>query len=291
MARQARKMSPTDYYHVMMRGNNRESILAAEWQKAYFTGLLHDVENIEIVAYCLMDNHVHIVAKGKLTDLSDAIKKINIKYAMRFNRSADRIGHVFQDRYRSEEILDDAHLLQVIRYVHNNPVKAGMIKDPERYPWSSFREYIKGTSYIASPAQMDLVMAFFAGNSKLFRQFHLGEDRGEFLDIREDVAHNRAQAAQAIIEGFCRVKGITDSKEISERAAYLEELIAELLQETKLSHRQIAKLLAISNSAVHKASLETPQLRPRGGERLSKQKEPSLTIRVEEHQTSREQET
>lgn len=272
MARQARKISPTDSYHIMMRGNNRESILAAEWQKDYFTGLLHDAENIEIAAYCLMDNHVHIVAKGKLTDISEAIKKINIKYAMRFNRAADRIGHVFQDRYRSEEILDNAHLLQVIRYVHNNPVKAGMIKDPERYPWSSFREYISRNSYIVSLTQMDLVMALFAGNFKVFRQFHSEEDYSEFLDIREDITHSRAQAAQAIIEGFCRVKGITDSKDISEKAAYLEELIAELLQETKLSHRHIAKLLAISNSAVHKASLE------RKDKDHGKQKEPSLML-------------
>lgn len=256
MARQARRVSPTDLYHVMMRGNNRESILAQDWQKAYFTELMIQMENIEITAYCLMDNHVHLVVKAKIADLSEAVKKVNIKYAMRFNRSADRIGHVFQDRYRSEEILDDAHLLQVVRYVHNNPVKARVAKDPGEYPWSSFSEYISSTSWLTSQSQMSFVMKLFSNNLELFRQFHQEDDRSEFLDMREDIEHNRAQAAQAIIAGFCSAKGITDSKEICGRDTCLDELLAQLLRGTKLSHRDIAKLLEISNSAVHKASLQ-----------------------------------
>jgi len=98
-------------------------------------------------------------------------------------------------------------------------------------------------------------MGYFPGGPQLFKQFHQREDHREFLDMRDDVEHNRIRAAQAVIEAFCNVRGITDSQEIHTRGAYLEDLVAELLQDTRLSHRHIAKLLMISNSAVHKVSL------------------------------------
>ncbi len=130
MSRQARIQSPTDYYHVMMRGNNRESIFGKDEQKRFFLESLKmqgEDQTIDIVAYCIMDNHVHIVVKANIIDLAKAIKRINIKYAMNFNQKRDRIGHVFQDRFKSEAIEDDKYLIQAIRYIHNNPVAAKMV--------------------------------------------------------------------------------------------------------------------------------------------------------------------
>jgi len=103
MARQARKVSPTKYYHVMMRGNNREKIFTRKDQKSYFIELLIDFKKqppVEIAAYCVMDNHVHIVIAGEIDDLSEVMKRINIKYAMKFNKEADRIGHVSKTKYQ-----------------------------------------------------------------------------------------------------------------------------------------------------------------------------------------------
>ena len=92
-----------------------------------------------------MNNHVHFVVKADPSSLAKAIKSLNIKYAMRFNQQRERIGHVFQDRYKSEDIEDDKYLMQVIRYVHINPVKAKLVKSPEEYQWSSYNEYINGS--------------------------------------------------------------------------------------------------------------------------------------------------
>jgi REP element-mobilizing transposase RayT len=89
MSRQARVQSPTDYYHVMMRENNRESIFGSDEQKKFFLESLKvqaEDQLIDVAAYCIMDNHVHIVVKGNISDLSNSIKRINIKYAMNFNQ-------------------------------------------------------------------------------------------------------------------------------------------------------------------------------------------------------------
>ena len=257
MARQARKVSPTKYYHVMMRGNNREKIFTRKDQKSYFIELLINFKKeppVEIAAYCVMDNHVHIVMAGEIDDLSEVIKRINIKYARKFNKEADRIGHVFQDRYRSEVIVNDIYLLQVVRYVHNNPVKAKIVKRPEDYPWSSYREYFGYIPKVINQKQIDFIMAFFSNKIDLLKSFHQEEDNGEYLEYREEIEQSRIEAAQQIIDNYCRTKNITGKKEILKNP-YLEELIKKLLDDTKLSHRKIGSLLGISNSAVHKVSL------------------------------------
>lgn len=253
MARQARKASPTRFYHVMMRGNNREMILAKKWQKERFLELLSHADTLEIAAYCLMDNHVHLVVRAELAELSEAIKKINIRYAMGYNRSGDRVGHVFQGRYRSEVILDDSHLLQAVRYVHNNPVKAGLGVDPEAYTWSSYPEYVDGSSRIVSPGVREAVLHHFVRQGS-FRAFHDVDDLVDFADTQEDLEHNQARSAQRVIDSFCLAKGVADAKEIFRSAERLEELVRELLQHTTLSHRRIAGLLEISASFVHRVS-------------------------------------
>ena len=253
MARQARKVSPTGFYHVMMRGNNREMILEKKWQKERFLELLSQADTLEIAAYCLMDNHVHLVVRAELPELSEAVKKINIRYAMGYNRHGDRVGHVFQDRYRSEVILNDSHLLQAVRYVHNNPVKAGLAAGPEAYKWSSYPEYLDGSSHIVSPGVRETVSLHFVRQGS-FRAFHDVDDLVEFADTQEDLEHNQARSAQRVIDSFCLAKGVFDAKEILKSAQRLEELVVELLQHTTLSHRRIAGLLGISASFVHRVS-------------------------------------
>jgi len=152
MPRQARIQSESNYYHIMMRGNNRENIFNWDGQKLFFIELLEIQKAdglLDIVAYCLMDNHVHIIVNAELKNIATTLKVTNIKYAMKFNRELGRVGHVFQDRYKSEGIDDERYLLQVIRYVHNNPVKAKMVSQPADYKWSSFNEYINSTKIIS----------------------------------------------------------------------------------------------------------------------------------------------
>lgn len=258
MPRQARVQSSTDYYHIMMRGNNRESIFNRDEQKRYFLDSLEkqqDDQLIHIAAFCLMNNHVHIVVKAEYSSLAKAIKSVNISYAMQFNQTWHRVGHVFQDRYKSEAIEDDTYLMQVIRYVHNNPVKAKLVKSPEEYRWSSFNEYLFDNVIISS-LQKEFILGLFTNNINQFADFHKQRDNNEYLDIDEELERNRLEHAQEIISEYFTEKGLTDAMKVTKKPSYLEELIHRLLKNSKLSHRQIANLLGISSSMVHKANLD-----------------------------------
>lgn len=269
MPRQARTQSPTDYYHIMMRGNNREYIFNKDEQKRFFLDTLKSQEEdnmIDIIAYCIMDNHVHMVVKSGILDLTKAIKSINIKYAMKYNQQRDRIGHVFQDRYKSETIKDEKYLLQVIRYIHNNPIKAKMVKSLDDYNWSSYNEYINQNTIIKSQ-QKQFILGYFSNNISHFIKFHKQKDDNEYLEIKEDQETYRLEHAQEIISTYFKEKGLTEAKEVIKNPVYLEGIIQELLKRSKLTHRQISSILGISKSIVHKVSADN-----------NGQKEPSLAL-------------
>ena len=89
-----------------------------------------------------MDNHIHLLLKESSEGLATMMKRINVSFAYYFNQKHQRIGHLFQDRFKSEPIENERYLLAVIRYIHNNPVKAGIVKKPEQYKWSSYNSYL-----------------------------------------------------------------------------------------------------------------------------------------------------
>lgn len=132
-------------YHVMARGNNREAIFADDVDRyAYLTLLAKAARatGLRTLAYVLMPNHVHFVVRTSEANLSSAIHRLHSPYAIYFNRRSGRDGHVFGRRFRSHLITLDSYLLAVTRYVHLNPVRAGLAPRPEDYPWSSYRFYV-----------------------------------------------------------------------------------------------------------------------------------------------------
>lgn len=262
MPRTAREMSPTDYYHVMMRGIDKEKIFPNSILKKFIQELIqtHLKENqITIIAYCIMDNHLHLVVKGDLNKISIVLKKINIRFAMKFNKEQDRVGHVFQDRFRSEIIHNDQQLLQVIRYVHNNPVKAKIVSLPKDYKWSSISCYTSKEQGIVDQNSIEEILKL-AGGLESFLKFHETADFTEFLDTKEELENNRLEHAQTIIESYCKNNGI---EEINQKEIYTEHLLEiakSLMDETKLSHRKIAGILQINNNIVHSLSKVSKQV-------------------------------
>jgi len=154
MSRKARLTSDSGIYHVMMRGVNRQDIFECDKDYLKFLDLLHRATfprdeqnhalppNIVVFCYCLMPNHVHLlVRETPAIRISDAIKSISVAYAYYFNQKYEHIGHLFQDRFRSEVVNDMAYFITLFRYIHQNPVAAKISSVVDDYRWSSWAEF------------------------------------------------------------------------------------------------------------------------------------------------------
>ena len=140
----ARVKSSTGIYHIIMRGINRQIIFEDTEDYIQFLESLtrqKEMSQIEIYAYCLMSNHVHLLIKEGNEDLGTVFKRIGSSYVYWYNWKYNRRGHLFQDRYISEVVEDDSYLLSVIRYIHHNPLKAGITRALPEYRWCSYNEY------------------------------------------------------------------------------------------------------------------------------------------------------
>jgi len=145
MPRYARNKILSNYIHVIIQGINKEYIFNDEIEiKVYLKNLKEKIKdtNVKIISYCMMNNHAHfLIYYTDITEVSKLMKMVNTKYAMFYNSYNNRCGIVFRNRYKSEEILTYSHLLTCIKYIHNNPVKAGMCDSADNYKYSSYNEY------------------------------------------------------------------------------------------------------------------------------------------------------
>ena len=145
MPRKTRVCSRTGVYHVILRGINRQQIFIDEEDNRIFLQILKTYKTVcdyKILAYCLMGNHIHLLIKEGSESLSRIFKRIGAKYVYGYNTKYQRVGHLFQGRFKSEPVENERYLCAVICYIHQNPVKAGLCKTPEEYPYSSMSEYL-----------------------------------------------------------------------------------------------------------------------------------------------------
>lgn len=142
MTRQPRQLAESGIYHVMLRGINRDAIFLEDGDFEAFLRALDETKvaaGCSLFAYCLMPNHVHLVLRTGAEVIGNVMRRLTVRYAGRFNRKYGRVGHLFQDRFRSCPIDDDSYFVAVLPYVWNNPVAAGLVSRPEDYEWSSRR--------------------------------------------------------------------------------------------------------------------------------------------------------
>lgn len=145
MARQPRIEFQGAFYHVTSRGNMRESIFFDDIDRERFVEILKRTKeryNYFLHAYVLMDNHFHLLIETPLGNLNKLMQNINTSYTVWINKKYRRCGHLFQGRYKAILVDKNNYLLALSRYIHLNPVKAGMVEFPKEYRWSSYKEYI-----------------------------------------------------------------------------------------------------------------------------------------------------
>ena len=145
MARPLRIEYPGAWYHVMNRGRRSEKIFHDRHDYQAFVDLLEESSkmwNIRVASYCLMTNHYHILVQTPDGNIARSMRHINGVYTQRFNRKHSCDGQLFRGRYKSILVSADSYLLQLVRYIHRNPVKAGIVSKPDDYPWSSHKGYL-----------------------------------------------------------------------------------------------------------------------------------------------------
>lgn len=145
----ARKCLDTSFFHVMVQGINKEFIFKNERYMNRYLQLIRknlNKEKLKIIAFCIMNNHAHLLIQVEnKEELSKYMQKVNSIYAKYYNyMENDRVGYVFRDRYKSEPILDKRQLIQCVKYIHQNPVKANIIKSANEYKYSSYHFYQTG---------------------------------------------------------------------------------------------------------------------------------------------------
>lgn len=141
MGREPRKNGSGIVYHVMARGNNREALFLSDQDRETYLRLWRKYSKelgFEVYAYVLMTNHVHWLIRTGQVPISTIIHSIHGLYARNFNQTNQRAGHVFQGRFKSEVCTEDRYILSLCRYIHRNPLKAGLVKKLIDYPWSSY---------------------------------------------------------------------------------------------------------------------------------------------------------
>ena len=175
MGRPDRIQFPGAFYHVMSRGNAKQEIYLSDDDRCDFIEKLAEVISKfswECYAYCLMDTHYHLLIETPQANLSEGMHKLNSDYCKRFNWKHKKAGHLFQERYYSPLIERVEHLHAVIRYIPLNPVKEGLVSDPGRWRWSSYRAIIGLTP---APAFLDIsyILNLFSDDIETARQAYI----------------------------------------------------------------------------------------------------------------------
>lgn len=243
MPRTARKKSSTGIYHIMLRGINRQQIFEDEEDRQRLMETLlryRDECGYTVYAYCLMGNHIHLLLKEGKHELDAVIKRIAGSYAYWYNWKYHRSGHLFQDRFKSEPVEDDGYYLTVLRYIHQNPVKANLCKNVEDYPYSSVQEYLN------QPELVDTSFTFSMLSCLEFIDYHKQIADDKCLEM-EDRFRLTDEEARRIIKRISKCKTVADfqSLDIAKRNAYLKKL-----HKNGLSIRQISRLTGVTKKIV-----------------------------------------
>lgn len=245
MPRCARVKSESGFYHVIAKGSGGQNLFEGAYDYRAFLELLAkacEKGGVHVIAYCLMSNHVHLLLEDAEGRLGEVMKSVLTGYAQRFNKLGDRVGHVFQQRFKSQPIEDEGYLLRAIRYIHNNPAKAGICAARD-YPWSSYHEYV------GVPVLVDTTLALeLCGGIEGFVAFSASEDEEDYR-FYERTRLSDAEARQ-LASGILGEIALTDLKalERSRRNALLFEL-----KDAGLSISQIQRLTGIGRGVIARA--------------------------------------
>ena len=226
MPRYPRSFIKTSFFHVIVQGIERKFIFDKPEDIKYYIKNMYQLKRqypMNIISYCIMSNHAHILIEVKnIGTLSKYMQRLNTKYGKYYNDKYERVGYVFRDRYKAEGIYSEQHLYNCMKYIYDNPVKAGICKIPKDYPYSNYKEINK-----------DLEEGYL------------------FLDIDED---NEIMCKNAIKQYM--TENNLELESLKEDSEKTKELIVLLKEKYNISLRRIARELNLTREKTRRIYLK-----------------------------------
>ena len=241
MSRMSRNSLSSNFFHIMVQGINKEYIFEEDlFKKMYLKFLFENSNtyNITIIAYCVMDNHIHILAYvNKIENMSNLMKCVNEKFAFLYNKIKNRVGYLFRNRYKSEPILNEKYLYHCILYIHKNPIKAGITQKLDEYRFASTMQY-----------SINKVRKIL--NCSLLKYVDKEDEaKFKFIDINEVIPDEDIEKIMDNI--ISRKMQELKLEKIDKRDRYImRSIINEIREKTNASMEKISAKLQISKSSV-----------------------------------------
>ena len=201
----------------MSQGINKEFIFNNAVDIKFYIKNMYEIKDkyhIEIIAYCIMNNHTHLLIKTNIIkNLSQYMHCLNTKYGLYYNKKYNRVGYVFRDRYKAEGIYSEKQLYHCIKYIFNNPVKAGICNKAEEYEFSNYKKM----------------------------KDNYEEEEYDFIDVKE----NKREIGRKIVNDFLKQKGL-QLKDLETNKQNLKELLILLRKKHNISFRIISDIIHIN---------------------------------------------
>ena len=248
----ARTRGDSGYYHVVPKGIADQLVFEDDIDRRYYLKLLSEAKRetgVCIHAYCLMSNHVHLLLKASPKDIPVFFQSLEISYARHFNDIYGHIGHVFQNRYKSEAIKDNAHFLNALRYILQNPEKAGICAW-DAYPWSSAGCYRSQIDDEITDTSIPLAM--LSGRESFLRFMKSSSDGTDF-PLAEPVQGRKGISdfsARLILK---RISGLENPLQLQEIDRKERDKVLCQLKQEGMTIRQLERMTGINRSTIQRA--------------------------------------
>lgn len=270
MSRQAREKSTTGVYHVMLRGVNRQDLFHDDDDRYKFIDILMQLvmpmddrgnpmdSYCTIFAWCLMSNHIHLLIQEKKEPIGETIKRLAVSYAYYYNHKYARESTLFHDRFRSEPCNDYTYFWRLIRYIHRNPVKAGVTKRVENYSWSSWNEYINDSPVYFPICAINILRRQFAKYSNTMEELvefvndSVDDAETIFVDMPENTMF-RCLTDDEVVETIRMKTGHCDPTSFQQLEKGIQNDLLVLLKKQGASIKQLQRITGLGRNIIQRA--------------------------------------
>jgi len=263
MPRKAREKSSSGIYHIMLRGVNKQTIFEDDEDRQKFLDILNKYKAIseyKLYSYCLMDNHVHLLLREREETISQAMKRIGSSYVYWYNTKYNRCGHLFQERYKSEIVESATSFIIVLRYIHQNPFKAGLAANIFESKWTSIHEYIQKAKMVDTDLGLRLFSLDRTEAIPLFIEYMQQMNDDQCLDD-----YKKIRPSDSDVIAYLHGLGITNISLLQQmQKDSRDATLSQLKQLNGVTVRQLSRITGISKSVIHRAGQGDRSLVPDG---------------------------